>query len=155
MTLRISSAKWRPIFSDSVYQYPCSIENTLSIEVSNNPFVKNACNTTLNLTYWGRVTHICVGNLIIIDSGVPPWSVPSHYLNQSWNIANWTHGNQLQWDFNRHLNNHLGENAFENVVCEMTAILSRPQCVLKLWSHTIRDPRELGHQWAFRCTITL
>ena len=72
VNLRISSAKWRPIFSDSMYQYPCSIENTLSIEVSNNPFVKNACNTTLNLTYWGRVTHICVGNLIIIDSGLPP-----------------------------------------------------------------------------------
>ena len=35
--------------------------------------------------------------------------------------------NKLQWKFNRNSNIH--ENAIESVVCEMAAILSRPQCV--------------------------
>ena len=33
----------------------------------------------MSLTHWGRVTHICVGNLTIIG---PAWSAPTHYLNQ-------------------------------------------------------------------------
>ena len=27
------------------------------------------------------------------------WSVPSHYLNQCWNIVHWTLRNKLQWNF--------------------------------------------------------
>ena len=34
-----------------------------------------------------------------------------------------------QWNFNRHLQISNQENAYENVVCEMAAILSQPQCV--------------------------
>ena len=54
-------------------------------------------------------------------------SAPSHYLNQCWNIVNWTIGNKLQWNSNRNSNIFIQENAFESVVCEMAAILSRPQ----------------------------
>ena len=57
------------------------------------------------------------------------WSVPSNYLNQCWNIVNWTLRNELQWNLNRSSNNFIQENAFESVVCEMAAILSWPQCV--------------------------
>ena len=32
------------------------------------------------------------------------WSAPSHYLNQCWNIVNWTLRNKLQWNFNRSSN---------------------------------------------------
>ena len=56
------------------------------------------------------------------------WTAPSHYLNQCWNIVNWTLGNKLQWNLNRNLNIFIKENAFENVVWKMAAILSRPQC---------------------------
>ena len=31
------------------------------------------------------------------------WSAPSHYLNQWWNIVNWTLRNKLQWNLNRNL----------------------------------------------------
>ena len=58
------------------------------------------------------------------------WSAPSHYLNQCWNIVNWTLRNKLQWNLNRNSNIFIHENALESVVCEMTAILSRPQCVI-------------------------
>ena len=40
-------------------------------------------------------------------------------------MANWTIGNKIQWNFNRNQYILILENAFENVVCEMAAILSR------------------------------
>ena len=57
------------------------------------------------------------------------WSAPSHFLNQCWDIVNWTLRNKLQWNFNRYSNIFIQENAFENGVCERASILSRPQCV--------------------------
>ena len=57
------------------------------------------------------------------------WSAPSHYLNQWWIIVNWTLGNKFQWNFNRNSNIFIHENAFENVVCNIASISSRPQCV--------------------------
>ena len=67
------------------------------------------------LTHWGRVTH-------------PGWriyaSVPNHYLNQYWFIVNWTLRNKLQWNFNQSYNSFGQENAFENVVRKLAAILS-------------------------------
>ena len=71
----------------------------------------------LFFTQWGRVTHICVSKLTIIgsDSGLVP---ARHKPNQGWNILNWTPGNKL-----------VEIQTLEHVVCEMAAILSRPQCV--------------------------
>ena len=80
------------------------------------------------LTHWGRVTHICVSKLTIIGSG-DAWPAPSHYLNQCWNVVNWTLENKLQWNFNQNSNIFIQENALENVICVMAFILSRPQCV--------------------------
>ena len=54
---------------------------------------------------------------------------PSHYLNQCWNIVNSNLRNKLQWNNKQNSFIFIQENAFENVVCEMTAILSRPLCV--------------------------
>ena len=44
-------------------------------------------------------------------------------------------GKKLQWNFNRNPNIFIRENAFEIVVCEMVAILSRPQ-----WDKTHQYP---------------
>ena len=57
------------------------------------------------------------------------WPAPSHYLNQCWVIVNWTFRNKLQWNLNGNSNILIQENAFESVVCETAAILSRPQCI--------------------------
>ena len=83
------------------------------------------------LTNWGRVTHICVDNLTVIGSenGLSPGRRQASIWNQCWNIVNWTLGNKLQWKFNQNSNIFIQENVFENVVCEMAFILSRPQCV--------------------------
>ena len=58
-------------------------------------------------------------------------SAPSHYLNQFWNIVNWTLGNKFQWNFRQNTPISIQENAFENVVWKMASILSWPQCVNK------------------------
>ena len=49
------------------------------------------------------------------------WSVPSHYLNQCWNVVNWTLRNKLQWHFDWNSYIFIQENAFENVVWKMAA----------------------------------
>ena len=54
---------------------------------------------------------------------------PCHYLNQCWNIVSSNLRNKLQWNLKWNSCTFIQENAFENVVCEMAAILSRPQCV--------------------------
>ena len=73
------------------------------------------------------------------------WSAPSHYLNQCWNIVNWTIGNQLQWNFYLNSNIFIHENAFESVVCEMAVFLSRPQCVnVHIGEHLITANQRLG-----------
>ena len=56
------------------------------------------------------------------------WS-PSHYLNQCLTIVNWNLRNKFQWNIKRHSDIVIKGNAFENVVCEMVAILSRPEYV--------------------------
>ena len=55
--------------------------------------------------------------------------MPSHYLNQCWNIVNWTLRNKFQLNFYRNAYIFIQENALENGVCEMAAFLSGPQCV--------------------------
>ena len=52
-------------------------------------------------------------------------STPSHYLNQCWVIINWTLRKKLQWNFNQNANPFIHENAYENIVCEKAAILSK------------------------------
>ena len=47
-----------------------------------------------------------------------------HYLNQCWVILNWTLKSKLQWILTR---NSKLLNAFENIVSEMAAILSRAE----------------------------
>ena len=66
------------------------------------------------------------------------WSAPSHSVNQLWNIDNSNLKNKLQWNPKQNSYIFIQENAFENVVCEMAAILSRPQFVKGkniLWYH--------------------
>ena len=59
------------------------------------------------LTHWGQVMHIYISKLTIIVSGngLVAWAAPTHYLNQCWNIVNWTLRNTLQW--NRNSNSHI------------------------------------------------
>ena len=75
-----------------------------------------------------------IGNLTAIGSDcLDIWLAPSHYLNQCWIIVNWALKNKLQWNFNQNSYIFIQEYAFENIICEMAAILSQPQEILD-WS---------------------
>ena len=84
-------------------------------------FRKQEC----SLNHWGRVTHICVGNLTIIgsDNGLSPGRRRSHYLNQYCLIVNWTLGKKLQWNQNKKANVLIHKNAYE-----MPPVRWRPFC---------------------------
>ena len=87
--------------------------------------------------------------------------VPSHYLNQHWNIVNWTPRKKIQWNYNRNSCIFIHKNPFEIVVWKMTAILSRPQCVngwvvflYSLWCVSLHlassHPNLLHCLWSFQ-----
>ena len=86
------------------------------------------------LTHWGRVTHICVGNLTIIgsDNGLSPGRRQAIIWTNDGKLLIGPLGN-----FNRNLNIFIQENAFENVVWKMSAVLSWPQCVKWKCLHTL------------------
>ena len=49
-----------------------------------------------SLTHWGRVTYMCQQtNQHWFRQWLVAWPVPNHYLNQCWNIVNWTLRNKL------------------------------------------------------------
>ena len=52
----------------------------------------------------------------------PRWLSPSHYLNQTRRIVNWTFIiNTFQWNLNHNTTISIQENAFENVACKISA----------------------------------
>ena len=83
------------------------------------------------LTHWGRVTHICVSKLTIIgsDNGLSPDRRQAIIWTNAGLLLIGPVGKKLQWNLKRNSNIFIEENAFEGVVCETAAILSRPQCV--------------------------
>ena len=84
-------------------------------------------------THWGRETHICVRKpgRHWFRYWFAAWPALSHYLNQCWDIVNWTLRNKLRWNLHRNSCTFIEEYAFENFIWEMAAILPRPQCVYK------------------------
>ena len=66
--------------------------------------------------------------------------MPSHYLNQCWNIVNWIIGNKLQWNLNR--NTHI---SFKKMHLKMSSGKLRPFCLglnvlsegMDKWSHPL------------------
>ena len=81
------------------------------------------------LTHWGRVTHICVGKLTIIgsDNGLSPGRRQAIIRTNAGILVIGT----LETNFSEIKRNSyifIQENAFENVVWKLAAILSRPQC---------------------------
>ena len=89
---------------------------------------KNVLNT---LTHWGRVTHICVSNLTIIgsDNGLSPDRRQAIIWTNSGILLTGPLGTNFSEILIQNSKSFIQENAFESVVCEMAAILSRPQCV--------------------------
>ena len=83
------------------------------------------------LTHWGRVTHICVGKLIVIGSDKslsPVWRQAIIWTNAGILLIG-PLGANFSDIFNQNSKIFIQENALENGVSEMASILSQPQCV--------------------------
>ena len=93
----------------------------------------------------------CTESWIEVIRHVSNAPVPSHFLNQCWNIGNWTLRNKLPWNLNRNSHLSIQENVFENVVGKLAAILSRSQYARYLYvesflsSHTMLV--DIFHTW--------
>ena len=61
----------------------------------------------------------------LVQIMVVAYSAPGHCLNQCWDIVDWNPRNKFQRNLNLTIKLFIHENASENIVCEMTAILSR------------------------------
>ena len=96
-------------------------------------FIMNDCITTTKQSTTKPCAYF-LGYTVYVSELVA-WRAPSHYLNQCWNVINWNLRNKLQW--NSYI--LIQEKAFENIVCEMIVILSRPQCV-KCYQYVARMP---------------
>ena len=75
-----------------------------------------------------RMTRICVSILTTIgsDNGLSPRRCLTiiHYLNQCWNIVNWTHGNKLQWNLIA-----IQTFSFRKMYLQMSSAKWRPFCL--------------------------
>ena len=79
------------------------------------------------------MTHICVSNLITIgsDNGLSPGRRQAITRTNAEILLIRHPGTNFRDFLNRNSYIFIQENAFETVICEMAAILCRPQCVLK------------------------
>ena len=111
----------------------------LILNICNNFQYFFICQKDCFLTHWGRVTHICVNEFS------HHWF--RYYQNQCWLIVNWTPRNKSQWTMNLSVNIFTEGNAYENVVCEMLAILSWLQCVNSLDPGRFDKNLEINNFW--------
>ena len=121
------------IIQMDIIVYPCTESQLIPEKVG--PLNLSEIFSTAN-EYWGRVTLICVGKLIITgsDNGLSP----DRRQAIIWTNAGLLSIGPLRTYFSENIvkkkNNFHWKNARENVVCEMASILSRPQCVNYLCS---------------------
>ena len=115
------------VTKNSCFDLPCYKETRSLRCVCNMGYPSG---THLN-SDWGRVKHICVSNLTTIGSvnGLSP----GRRQAITWTNAGILLIGPLGTNFSEILIGiptfFIQENACESIVCEMTAILSRPQCV--------------------------
>ena len=93
---------------------------------------RDACHVPYKhkLTHWGRVTHICISNLTIIgsDKGLSPCRRQAIIWTNAEIMLTGPSGTNTQWNLSRNSCIFIQENAFENAIWKIAAILSRPQC---------------------------
>ena len=110
-------------------------ENTFFPEyyvVQNGQEISRVTVPLRGLTYWGRVMHINVsklGRIIGSDNDLVPVRCQAITWTNAGVLLIWPFENKFQWNLNQNTIVFIQEKAFENVVCQVAAILSRTQYV--------------------------
>ena len=83
------------------------------------------------LTHWRWVTHMCISKLTIIlsDNGLSPGRHQAIIWTNAGILLIWTLGTNFSEVLIEIRNSSFKKNEFENVFCEMSVILSQPQCI--------------------------
>ena len=146
----ISQTLWIMRVSTTIYSISLRDESICMTDVSSR--WNCTCYAYRNLvfviliTHWGRVTHICVGNPTIIgsDNGLSPGRRQAIIWTNAGILLFGPLGTNFSDFFCRNYSIFIKKNAFESVVCEMAAFLSRPQCDKQnsitnvlWWSHCV------------------
>ena len=98
----------------------------------------HSCETALRII---QLNHLPLVQHVWVSEWVQHWfrlwlaayTALIHYINQCWIFINW---NKFQWNFNQNKKLFIHENAFENIVYEMAAILYIGKWV-KSYSHQL------------------
>ena len=109
------------------------------------------------LTHFPLVTHVCVSKLIIIgsDNGSSPVRRQAIIRTICWNIVNWKRRNKFQWNQMRNSYIFSQEDACENVVWKLAAILSWPDELMWLiGTCSVLDPRLYTEQILIWCQLS-
>ena len=77
----------------------------------------------------------------------------NNYLNQRWVNVNWILRKELQWNSNQNPKFFIHENASKNVICEMTAILSRGRWIKEVGKQPHSPPCHMHKRHT--CSIIL
>ena len=84
--------------------------------------------------------------------------MPSHYLNQCGVNVNWTIRNKPQWNFNHNTKIFIHENASENIICEMAAILPRGDEIIiniYVWISPLSPICVARSRWVHYCGVIM
>ena len=124
------------------------IQNSSHISHEVNDLTRETLNAAYINTHWGQVTHKCVNKPDIIGRHQAIiWTNAGILLIR-------TLRNKVQWNVKQNSYIFIQENIFENDVCGMAAILSRPQCVnhwillkfcTKLNTHNVMEKKLRQH----------
>ena len=95
----------------------------------------------INFTHWGRVTHICISKLTSIgsDNGLLPGQHQAMIWTNVRILLIWTLGTKFSEILKRNSYIFIEENAFENVVWKMAAMLCQLQCVITSMTAVTQD----------------
>ena len=67
-------------------------------------------------SYWRVPLHTVMVTYASYRARLVAWPAPSHYLNQCWNIVNWTLSDKLQWNLKRNSNIFIQE-VWKQIFC--------------------------------------
>ena len=117
------------------------IANYQYVNLKKLQYLKFVVETSLThcplLTHWGWVTHICISKLTIIDSdnGLSPGQCQAIISTSDEILLIGPLGTNFSAILIKIHTFSFKKILFQNVVWEMAAILSRPQCVNAIWPH--------------------
>ena len=108
------------------------------------------------LTHLAIVPHICVGKLgqHCLRSWLNACVAPSHYLNQSWLVVNWTLRSKLQRNSNGHTKRFIHDNAFQKCRSENGCHFIQREIMnigLLSWWRYLKQSKQWLHE--YKCKI--